>query len=341
MYMASSNSCSLTENVPSSDLQKAMIIDELVQGRELATQLRALLAGAGESSDSAAEISAGDLVSRIMTSFTNTIILLDRNDAVKDENEAMSSLDARKSEDSEESNCRSALSPARAPKDRRGSYKRRKSSFTQIKDTATEINDGHAWRKYGQKKILKAKHPRNYFRCTHKYDQHCLATKDVQRIQDDPPLFRTTYYGQHTCRSLPSAPELVLDCTIPAHNSSAVLLSFNTANNTDLNNLATKHPFFSPPFNSITPHVVKQEYFGGEILAADIVPYGNSAMNKAQLDQSDPISTDYLRDDDADLRFGQSVLSPNFESDIQEDVLSEGIIGMGSFEDDVLQHLNF
>ena len=87
--------------------------------------------------------------------------------------------------------------------------------------------------------------------------------------------------------------------------------------------------------------MVKQEYFGGEILAADIVPYGNSAMNKAQLDQSDPISTDYLRDDDADLRFGQSVLSPNFGSDIQEDVLSEGIIGMESFEDDVLQHLNF
>ncbi|KAL0450898.1 UNVERIFIED_CONTAM: putative WRKY transcription factor 70 [Sesamum latifolium] len=70
------------------------------------------------------------------------------------------------------------------------------------KETGSLFEDGHAWRKYGQKVILNAKHPRNYFRCTHKFDQGCQATKQVQKIEDDPPLFRTTYHAQHTCKNL-------------------------------------------------------------------------------------------------------------------------------------------
>ncbi|XP_061368494.1 OBERON-like protein [Gastrolobium bilobum] len=65
---------------------------------------------------------------------------------------------------------------------------------------SVSTEDGYQWRTYGQKDILNAKYPRNYYRCTHRYDQGCLATKQVQRIQEDPPLHRTTYYGNHTCR---------------------------------------------------------------------------------------------------------------------------------------------
>lgn len=61
-------------------------------------------------------------------------------------------------------------------------------------------DDGHSWRKYGQKDILGAKHPRGYYRCTHRNSQGCPATKQVQRADEDPALFDVVYHGQHTCR---------------------------------------------------------------------------------------------------------------------------------------------
>ncbi|KAL6846405.1 hypothetical protein ACP4OV_023853 [Aristida adscensionis] len=60
-------------------------------------------------------------------------------------------------------------------------------------------DDGHSWRKYGQKEILGAKHPRGYYRCTHRRTQGCQATKQVQRADDDPTLFDVIYHGEHTC----------------------------------------------------------------------------------------------------------------------------------------------
>nr|DAA05134.1 TPA_inf: WRKY transcription factor 69 [Oryza sativa Indica Group] len=61
-------------------------------------------------------------------------------------------------------------------------------------------DDGHSWRKYGQKDILGAKHPRGYYRCTHRNTQGCTATKQVQRTDDDASLFDVVYHGEHTCR---------------------------------------------------------------------------------------------------------------------------------------------
>ena len=79
---------------------------------------------------------------------------------------------------------------------------------------------------------------RNYFRCTHKIDQGCQATKQVQKIEDDPPKYRTTYYGRHTCKNLLKASQFILDST---SNDSSNLISFAD------NNLTNKHdnPFFS------------------------------------------------------------------------------------------------
>ncbi|KAB2001110.1 hypothetical protein ES319_D12G277900v1 [Gossypium barbadense] len=67
--------------------------------------------------------------------------------------------------------------------------------------TATEgnLDDGFSWRKYGQKDILGAKYPRGYYRCTHRNVQGCLATKQVQRSDDDPTIFDVAYRGRHTC----------------------------------------------------------------------------------------------------------------------------------------------
>ncbi|XP_074555965.1 uncharacterized protein LOC141811809 [Curcuma longa] len=71
---------------------------------------------------------------------------------------------------------------------------------------AEGLEDGYSWRKYGQKEILGARHPRGYYRCTHRSTAGCLATKQVQRSDDDPCVFDITYRGDHTCQQKPQAP---------------------------------------------------------------------------------------------------------------------------------------
>ncbi|EEF48991.1 probable WRKY transcription factor 53 [Ricinus communis] len=73
------------------------------------------------------------------------------------------------------------------------------------------LDDGFSWRKYGQKDILGARYPRGYYRCTHRIVQGCLATKQVQRSDEDPTIFEVTYRGRHTCTQMlhynPQLPE--------------------------------------------------------------------------------------------------------------------------------------
>ncbi|OAY40364.1 probable WRKY transcription factor 30 [Manihot esculenta] len=90
----------------------------------------------------------------------------------------------------------------------RGSVKLNR-SLSWIRESPFFIDDGYSWRKYGQRIILNCRYPRNYFRCTHKYDQGCLATKQVQRIAEDPSNFRTTYFGHHSCSFTPKDAEIV------------------------------------------------------------------------------------------------------------------------------------
>ncbi|CAF2366602.1 probable WRKY transcription factor 38 [Brassica rapa] len=60
--------------------------------------------------------------------------------------------------------------------------------------------DGFLWRKYGQKTIKQSKHQRSYYRCSYNIDYACGAKKHEQKIKDNPPVYRTTYFGHHTCR---------------------------------------------------------------------------------------------------------------------------------------------
>ncbi|KAF8394814.1 hypothetical protein HHK36_018750 [Tetracentron sinense] len=186
------------------------VIDELVRGREYATQLQFIL---HEPLGDHGTVPAEDLIVKILRSFTKTLSLLDSSDSGEvSQNPATTNVsspcfDDRRSENSGESRKSPAL------KDGRGGYKRRKTSNTCTKVTPNPVDDGHAWRKYGQKEILNAKYPRNYFRCTHKIDQGCQATKQVQRIEEDPPKFRTIYMGHHTCKDTRKASHLILDST--------------------------------------------------------------------------------------------------------------------------------
>lgn len=40
---------------------------------------------------------------------------------------------------------------------------------------------------------------RAYYRCTHRNTQGCLATKQVQRKDEDSSIFEVTYKGRHSC----------------------------------------------------------------------------------------------------------------------------------------------
>ncbi|VFQ82031.1 unnamed protein product [Cuscuta campestris] len=93
----------------------------------------------------------------------------------------------------------------------RGVFKKRKTSGSQQVRVCSAtglgggLDDGHSWRKYGQKDILGANHPRAYYRCTHRYMQGCMAKKHIQRSDADPSIFEVTYKGTHTCTSSSSS----------------------------------------------------------------------------------------------------------------------------------------
>jgi hypothetical protein len=63
------------------------------------------------------------------------------------------------------------------------------------------FGDRYEWRKYGKKRINGTHFTKSYFRCTHKDDMGCLATKYVQQKDSisDPPVFQVTYNSEHTC----------------------------------------------------------------------------------------------------------------------------------------------
>ncbi|XP_031093739.1 WRKY DNA-binding transcription factor 70-like [Ipomoea triloba] len=194
-------------------------IGELIRGQKLTNQLRDSLKDPKV---------ADDLLRQILGTFNKTLWILNKSSIDTDEvsqgagDPSSPCYDGRRSEDSSGS-CKAFV------KDRRGCYKRRKACETQIKESPNLVDDGHAWRKYGQKVILNSKYPRNYFRCTHKFDQNCQATKQVQQIEEDPPLYRTTYLGKHTCRNFQNCPQILLQ-----PEDASVLLCFGQNSQSDM-----------------------------------------------------------------------------------------------------------
>ncbi|XP_059627882.1 probable WRKY transcription factor 70 [Cornus florida] len=182
------------------------VIRELIKGRDCATQLQiSLHKSFGDHGRSLCD----ELAVKILRSFTDTLSVLSSCDLTEIcQIPASTQVESpccgdRRSEESGESVKRPGTT------DQRGRYKRRKASQSWIIVSPT-IEDGYAWRKYGQKEILKAKYPRCYFRCTHKRSQGCRAIKQVQITEVDPKKYQITYFGHHTCREIViKAPEFI------------------------------------------------------------------------------------------------------------------------------------
>ncbi|XP_047334564.1 WRKY DNA-binding transcription factor 70-like [Impatiens glandulifera] len=166
-----------SENLKPQDCEME-IVEELIKGKDMANQLKILLKNPPQNATFIT-----DYAENIFTSFTQAISLLASSG---------SQLTGQSSNPQPQP-------PATATKDRRGCYKRRKGADS-MENFSTTTEDNYAWRKYGQKKIHNAHHPRCYYRCTNKFVESCKALKQVQQIPGEKLLYHITYIGQHTCQ---------------------------------------------------------------------------------------------------------------------------------------------
>ncbi|KAL0401074.1 UNVERIFIED_CONTAM: WRKY DNA-binding transcription factor 70 [Sesamum latifolium] len=232
--------CLGTENLHAET--KRLMVVELLKGRDTATRLRALLQDPRRRQD---PVSAEQLAVDIFRSFSESLSVL--SSCVDVGSAQIPVVDSGGS-----SSCsgESKKKPA-GVKDRRGCYKRRRTADSWVTESST-MEDGCAWRKYGQKVILNSEYPRCYYRCTHKYEG-CKATKQVERIKEDPIMYQTTYFNKHTCKETLRAPHLILDLDPIEPN----LISFQAPEAQD-----------HTPTNPMI-HPVKQESYKGDNLSED------------------------------------------------------------------------
>uniref|UniRef100_A0A8I6YGM9 WRKY domain-containing protein n=1 Tax=Hordeum vulgare subsp. vulgare TaxID=112509 RepID=A0A8I6YGM9_HORVV len=167
----------------------AQVTDDLIKGRELATQLQGLLRDSPKS---------GLIMDRILHAFSRSIHAAKA--AVATSERASSDVQSEVIDGVSGGGKRKPASAAAGGNRRACRRSRTQQSSVVFTKSIKSLDDGHAWRKYGQKEIHNSKHSRAYFRCTHKYDQLCAAQRQVQRCDDDEGMFRVTYIGVHTCR---------------------------------------------------------------------------------------------------------------------------------------------
>lgn len=150
-----------------------------------------------------------------------------------------------------------------------------------------------------KKKILHNDFPRNYFRCTHKHDQGCKATKQVQKIREEPPLHKTTYYGHHTCKVLLN-PEIIVDSLSPSDHSS-MFLSFD-------NSFPTPTKQDCPFLSSSGKRECKKE----DNILVNIPPppppssSNNDYLSELTFDESSTLDSDHLVVDIPHILYGSS-----------------------------------
>ncbi|KAK8492876.1 hypothetical protein V6N12_038524 [Hibiscus sabdariffa] len=182
------------------DCAQRSLVNELTQGREFAMQLQAYL---NAPSSSSCNETREWLVRQIQASYDKALSMLTA------ESPLLSRTGSDPDRGFKEQDDQLRLDPS--------TIRKTMSRWTQqvrVRPGVSldgPLDDGFCWRKYGQKDIHGAKYPRGYYRCAHRTSQGCLATKLVQRSDDDPTFFEITYRERHTCNLacnvvLPRAP---------------------------------------------------------------------------------------------------------------------------------------
>ncbi|KAL1349984.1 hypothetical protein HN51_026458 [Arachis hypogaea] len=210
--------------------RKEAIEQELIRGRDVAKQLlEVLIIHKSNRNEEGIERSmvkmpfVEDAVRKILISFTNTLLLFNS--------------DTQHNRSDIHQGCKKSKRPPTL------CHKRKSFAPTWSIDNAILSEDGLEWRKYGQKKTKDCRYIRSYYKCSYKNEEDCKAIKHVQRIQEDPPLYRTTYSGHHTCKcSFVNYPHMKLE-SAPSLQESSKLLSFNNNyyNNNTLQSKEMKH----------------------------------------------------------------------------------------------------
>ncbi|WVZ67086.1 hypothetical protein U9M48_016222 [Paspalum notatum var. saurae] len=145
---------------------------------------------------------------------------------------------------------------------RRSNTTRRRSHSPFVETiTTSTLDDGKSWRKYGQKIIQDSpNNPRSYYRCTHKPDQGCRATRQVQTSDANPSEFVISYYGQHTCRDPSTIPLVIQEDTTPPPDC-ANLISFGST--VGGGSASSTHTAVVPPQAAFDPMTMTSSSFSG------------------------------------------------------------------------------
>ncbi|KAL0736810.1 hypothetical protein Bca4012_013020 [Brassica carinata] len=167
------------------------VMEKLLHGHGCANQLKLIMDHHAESDSS---MEREDLAKSVLHCFSDALsILIDTNDHHQDDDQSYNSSPQDSSH---------VLESSKKPLHKRG----RKTSMAESSDYRRHespnpiYHDGFLWRKYGQKQIKESDHQRSYYKCAYTKDQKCEAKKQVQMIQNNPPLYSTTYFGRHICQ---------------------------------------------------------------------------------------------------------------------------------------------
>ncbi|KAF8032472.1 hypothetical protein BT93_D1397 [Corymbia citriodora subsp. variegata] len=251
------------------------LINELAHGKDLAQQLRNHLV-----SSSSSRQTREFLVEKILSCYQKSLAMLNCDSFVEEHGAAFS------------------IGTGGSPKNEGDAYKKRKTMprWTEKvrvnSDAGLEGHpeDGYSWRKYGQKEILGASFPRGYYRCTHRNVQGCLATKQVQRSDQDPSVVEVTYRGRHTCiqaRSSAISPAPVVNEEPPkeTRNCQETLSSSKRGLSVKTENLDTRQDDGFPLFSFSTPTVDSEngegDYFVDALMDAGFMDTFSSPATSA------------------------------------------------------------
>ncbi|CAL5323295.1 unnamed protein product [Camellia sinensis] len=177
----------------SADWEQKNLINELTQGMELAKQLQIHL-NVTTSPHETREL----LVHQILNSYDKALSMLKLNGETQPTAAAMGMAESPHSEDSDK-DFKDHEHKHVSKKSRRVWYAgQNKCKFAQGLDLKGVLMMAIIGGNMGRKTFL-GPNILGYYRCTHRNVQGCLATKQIQRSDEDPTLYEITYRGRHTC----------------------------------------------------------------------------------------------------------------------------------------------